>query len=141
MSGSGARCQLPRAFQRALCRPARRHCLTWARASTSTACRLAGVGSSVPKTVLTNDDLESIVETNDDWIASRTGIRRRHVLADGECITDHAVASAKLALEMAGVSGQDVDMVLLATSSPDDVFGSATQVRTQLCLAQQCLLR
>ena len=63
------------------------------------------------------------------------------MLADGECITDHAVASAKLALEMAGVSGQDVDMVLLATSSPDDVFGSATQVRTQLCLAQQCLLR
>ena len=94
-----------------------------------TACKLSGVGCSVPSTVLTNDDLSNIVETNDEWITTRTGIRRRHVLAQGETITDNATASARKALEMAGVQGSDVDMVILATSSPDDVFGSATQVQ------------
>jgi hypothetical protein len=92
-------------------------------------CRLAGVGSSAPPTILTNDDLEKMVETNDEWIATRTGIRQRHVLANGELISEHSVASARAALDMAGVAASEVDMILLATSSPDDLFGSATYVR------------
>jgi 3-oxoacyl-[acyl-carrier-protein] synthase III len=95
-------------------------------------CRLAGVGSSAPETVITNDDLEKIVETNDEWIATRTGIRQRRVLAKGECICEHSIASARAALNMAGVAGSEVDMIILATSSPDDLFGSASQVRSQL---------
>jgi 3-oxoacyl-[acyl-carrier-protein] synthase III len=97
-------------------------------------CKLVGVGSSTPDTVLSNDDLSDVVDTNDEWIATRTGIRRRHVLAQGEDITSHASASASAALNMAGIAGADVDMVILATSSPDDLFGSATQVCFVTCV-------
>jgi predicted naringenin-chalcone synthase len=80
------------------------------------------------------------VETNDEWIASRTGIRRRHVLADGETMGGHAAAACKKALEMAGVAAEDVSIVLVATSTPDDAFGSACQVRN-LGLAALCQTR
>ena len=95
-------------------------------------CRLAGVGSSVPTTVLSNSDLERFVETNDEWIATRTGIKRRHVLAEGETMGPHAVAAGKRALEMAGVAPEELGIVLMATSTPDDAFGSACQV-SPLC--------
>jgi len=91
-------------------------------------CKLAGVGSSVPTTVLSNTDLEKFVDTNDEWIATRTGIRRRHVLAEGESMGAHAAQACKKALEMANVAPEDVNMVLVATSTPDDAFGSACQV-------------
>lgn len=91
-------------------------------------CKLVGVGSSAPETVLSNADLEKFVETNDEWIATRTGIRRRHVLAEGETMSTHAAAACKKALEMAGVSAEDVNIVLVATSTPDDAFGSACSV-------------
>jgi 3-oxoacyl-[acyl-carrier-protein] synthase-3 len=87
-----------------------------------------GVGSSAPATVITNDDLARFVETSDEWIATRTGIRRRHVLNDGESMVDHAAIACQKALEMAGVSAEEVDMIVLATSTPDDAFGSACQV-------------
>ena len=63
----------------------------------------------------------------------RTGIRQRHILGRDENLSDHAAKSAQLALEMAGVAPEDVDMILLATSSPDDLFGSACQVTSGLC--------
>ena len=93
-------------------------------------CKLTGSGSSVPESVLSNADLEKLVETNDEWIATRTGIRRRHVMAAGESLSTHAAAAAERAMEMAGVDAADIDVVLLATSSPDDLFGSACQVGT-----------
>ncbi|KAI8465133.1 MAG: thiolase-like protein [Monoraphidium minutum] len=93
-----------------------------------TGCRLVGVGSSAPATVLSNSDLERWVETNDEWIASRTGIRRRHILGPGETMAQHAAKACQAALDMAGVVAADVDMVLLATSTPDDAFGGACQV-------------
>ncbi|KAK9824984.1 hypothetical protein WJX81_003600 [Elliptochloris bilobata] len=93
---------------------------------------MAGVGSSVPATVLTNKDLEKLVETNDEWIASRTGIRQRRILGAGESLSEHAARAGERALEMAGVVAADVDIVILATSSPDDVFGSACQVQALL---------
>lgn len=119
-------------------RPARR---IRAHADALKACRLAGVGSSVPETALSNDDLSAFVDTSDEWIAARTGIRKRHVVAQGETITQHATASAKAAMEMAGLEGADVDMVIVATSSPDDVFGSATQVRRSLARTCTAFLR
>jgi 3-oxoacyl-[acyl-carrier-protein] synthase-3 len=91
-------------------------------------CKLVGVGSSVPATVLSNTDLEKFVETNDEWISTRTGIKRRHVLADGESMAGHAAEACKKALEMANVAAADVNMVIMATSTPDDAFGSACQV-------------
>ena len=93
------------------------------------ACRLAGVGSSVPETVITNADLASLVDTNDEWISTRTGIRRRHVLAEGETLGSHAVKAATRALEMAQLNAEDLNMIIFCTSSPDDLFGGACQVR------------
>ncbi|KAI3425795.1 hypothetical protein D9Q98_007770 [Chlorella vulgaris] len=94
--------------------------------------RLAGVGSSVPQTFLTNDDLAKLVDTSDEWIASRTGIKKRHVLAAGESLSSHAAAASLKALQMAGVNPEDVDLVVMATSSPDDLFGSATAVQAEI---------
>ena len=93
---------------------------------------MLGVGASVPSTVLTNDDLARLVDTNDEWITTRTGIKRRHVLAPGETMTQHAAAAALKALEMAGIAPQDVDMVILCTSTPDDAFGGAGQVQAAI---------
>lgn len=106
-----------------------RHQLQCAAAATLTGCKLVGVGSSAPSTVLSNADLEKFVDTSDEWIATRTGIRRRHVLAEGENMAGHAAAACQKALEMAGVAVEDVGIVLMATSTPDDAFGSACQVR------------
>ncbi len=66
--------------------------------------RLAGVGSSVPDKFLTNDDLAQLVDTNDEWITTRTGIKKRHILAEGESLGQHAAAASLRALEMAGAS-------------------------------------
>ena len=95
-----------------------------------TGCKLVGCGSSVPDAVLSNKDLEQLVETDDDWIASRTGIRRRHILGKHETLSDHAAKASQQALDMAGIHATDVDLIILATSSPDDLFGSACRVCT-----------
>ena len=92
-------------------------------------CRLIGVGSSTPETVVTNSDLEKIVDTTDAWISQRTGIRQRRVLASHEKLSDHAAQASLRALEMGCIDATDVDCILLATSSPEDIFGSACQVR------------
>ncbi|DBA98870.1 TPA: hypothetical protein ACH3X1_014628 [Trebouxia sp. C0004] len=97
-----------------------------------TGCKLVGCGSSVPEAVLSNKDLEQLVETDDDWIASRTGIRRRHILGKHETLSDHAAKASQQALDMAGIHAEDVDLIILATSSPDDLFGSACRVQSIL---------
>ncbi|BDA51447.1 3-oxoacyl-[acyl-carrier-protein] synthase 3 [Coccomyxa sp. Obi] len=123
------------AFTLLRCKRSRRrasHCGNAARAHAAQpmqGCRLAGSGSSVPEAVLSNTDLEKLVDTNDDWIATRTGIRRRHVLAQGESLSQHAATAAQRALDMAGIAAADVDLIVLSTSSPDDLFGSACQVQ------------
>lgn len=96
--------------------------------ATLTPCKLMGVGSAVPERCLTNKDLESIVDTTDEWIASRTGIRQRHVLGKGESLTQLAASASLRAIEMAGLKPEDIDMVLLATSTPEDIFGNACMV-------------
>ncbi|HEX8220063.1 MAG TPA: beta-ketoacyl-ACP synthase 3, partial [Chloroflexia bacterium] len=83
---------------------------------------ITGWGSAVPERVLTNFDLEKIVETSDEWITSRTGIRQRHVLSEGETTSTLAVAASRQALEKAGVSPWQVDLVICCTATPDFLF-------------------
>jgi 3-oxoacyl-[acyl-carrier-protein] synthase III len=87
--------------------------------------RIAGTGGYLPDKVLTNKDLESMVETSDDWIVSRTGIRERHIAAEGQFVSDLAAEACRRALEAAGRTAADVDLIVLATSTPDMVFPSS----------------
>lgn len=91
---------------------------------------IRGVGAYLPKRVLTNADLSRIVDTSDDWIRERTGIRARHIAADGELTSDLGIAAARQALVRAGVDPVDVDLVICATATPDRTF-PATAVRIQ----------
>lgn len=95
-------------------------------------CKLVGCGSAVPSLQVSNDDLSKIVDTNDEWISVRTGIRNRRILTGKDRMTDLAVEAAQKALEMAEVDPDDVDLVLLCTSTPDDLFGSAPQIQAAL---------
>lgn len=89
-------------------------------------CSIIGTGSYMPQRVMTNDDLAKIVDTSDEWIASRTGIRERRIAADGEATSDLAAAAARHALEMAGVKPQELDLVIVATVTPDMFFPSTS---------------
>ncbi len=86
--------------------------------------RIIGTGGHLPERVLTNADLERMVETSDAWIVARTGIRRRHIAAPGEGACDLAEQAARRALEMAGVTPSQVDLVVVATTTPDLIFPS-----------------
>lgn len=81
--------------------------------------RITGTGSYVPEKVLTNKDLEKIVETSDEWISARTGIRERHIAADGENTSDLATKAAERALEMAGVAASEIDYIVVGTITGD----------------------
>jgi 3-oxoacyl-[acyl-carrier-protein] synthase-3 len=87
--------------------------------------RITGTGGYLPAQVLTNKDLESRVETSDEWIVSRTGIRQRHIAAEGQFTSDLALEACRKALAAAGRTPQDVDLIVLATSTPDMVFPSS----------------
>jgi 3-oxoacyl-[acyl-carrier-protein] synthase-3 len=91
-------------------------------------CRPIGIGHAAPKTIITNKDMESVVETSDEWIQTRTGIAQRRVLQDGETLRSLGVQASINALEMAGMKAEDLDIVICATSSPDDMFGDATAI-------------
>ncbi len=86
--------------------------------------RITGTGSYLPEKVLTNADLEKMVETSDQWIRERTGISERHIAAEGETTSDLAEQAARRALEAAGKSPDDVDLIIFATTTPDQVFPS-----------------
>jgi 3-oxoacyl-[acyl-carrier-protein] synthase-3 len=87
--------------------------------------RISGTGGYLPAKVLTNKDLESLVDTNEQWIVDRTGIRERHIAADTEFTSDLALHACRRALEAAGRKAEDVDLIVLATSTPDMVFPSS----------------
>jgi len=95
--------------------------------------RIAGTGSYLPEKVVTNADLEKIVDTTDEWIASRTGIRERRRAADGETTGDLAFYAATHALEAAGVKASEIDLIVLGTTTPDLIFPSTA------CLLQHRL--
>jgi len=92
-----------------------------------------GTGSSLPEKVLTNSDLEQMVETSDQWIVERTGIHQRHIAADHETTADFAEQAARNAMEAAGVTAQDIDLLVLGTTTPNLVFPSTA------CLVQDRL--
>jgi len=87
--------------------------------------RIAGTGSYLPAKILTNADLERMVETSDEWIVTRTGIRERHIAADGEFTSDLAEKAARKAIEAAGIAPHEIDLVIVATTTPDRIFPSA----------------
>ena len=86
--------------------------------------RILGTGSYLPARILTNADLEKLIDTNDQWIVDRTGIRERHIAAEGEFTSDLAAQAARAALEAAGLVVDDIDLLLVATTTPDLVFPS-----------------
>ena len=90
-----------------------------------------GVGGYLPSKVLTNDDLAKMVNTTDEWIAARTGIRKRHIAADGETTSDLGVAAARKALDAAGLSPDDIDLIVVATATPDYTFPSTATIIQQ----------
>ncbi|MBO1928138.1 ketoacyl-ACP synthase III [Thiomicrorhabdus sp. 6S2-11] len=95
--------------------------------------RIIGTGGYLPEKVLTNVDLESMVETSDEWIRERTGIEQRHIAADGETTADLGENAARAAIEMAGIDAGSIDLIVVATTTPDKIFPSTA------CLIQQRL--
>jgi 3-oxoacyl-[acyl-carrier-protein] synthase III len=91
-----------------------------------------GCGAAAPANIVSNDALSKFVDTSDEWIASRTGIRQRHLVEKGDSIASLGSAAAQQALEMAGLAAADIDMVLLATSTPDDLYGSACLIQASI---------
>ncbi len=99
--------------------------------------RIAGTGSYLPEKVLTNRDLEQVVDTSDDWIYERTGIRQRHIAADSEQTSDLACQAARRAMEAAGVTPDEVDLIIVATSTPDMIFpATACLLQSKLGVTQ-----
>ncbi|MFP5505340.1 MAG: beta-ketoacyl-ACP synthase III [Gammaproteobacteria bacterium] len=95
--------------------------------------RITGTGGYLPEKVLTNHDLEQMVDTTDAWIRERTGIEKRHIAADGQTTCDLAEQAARRALEAAGRTAADIDLIIVATTTPDRIFPSTA------CLLQQRL--
>ena len=95
--------------------------------------RIVGTGRYLPEKVLTNFDLEKMVDTSDEWIRTRTGVERRHAVADDQTTSDMCVEAAKVAIEDAGIDVTDIDMVLVGTTTPDLLFpNAATLVQHRL---------
>lgn len=95
--------------------------------------RILGTGGYLPEKVLTNKDLEDIIDTSDEWIHGRTGIRKRHVVVDGESCSQLAEAAARNALDAAGIAPSEIDLIVVGTTTPDQIFPSTA------CLLQQRL--
>lgn len=95
--------------------------------------QLIGTGYSLPAKVLTNDDLSKIVETSDEWISTRTGIKSRHIAREDEYTSDFCVKAAQMAFDDAGIGAEDVDFVIVATVTPDNTFpATAAKVAKEL---------
>ena len=99
----------------------------------STRSILAGCGAYLPDRVIDNNELAKLVDTSDDWIKQRTGIEKRHVVADGELTSDLAVKAADRALTRANIAANDIDLIIVATTTPDRTFpATATKVQADL---------
>ncbi len=99
--------------------------------------RIAGIGAYLPEKILTNAGMEAIVETSDSWIRERTGIEQRHIAADGELTSDLGTAAAQDALKNAGIEADQVDLIVVATATPDLTFpATATIIQEKLGVTQ-----
>lgn len=90
--------------------------------------RIAGTGSYLPQRILANTDLESMVDTTDEWIFTRTGIRERHLAADDESTSDLALHAARNAIDAAGIDVNAIDLIIVATTTPDKIFPSTAVI-------------
>ncbi|MFN9499559.1 MAG: 3-oxoacyl-ACP synthase, partial [Erythrobacteraceae bacterium] len=98
-----------------------------------TGSRVIGTGSALPRRIVTNAELAERVETSDEWIIERTGIRQRHIAGPDETTATLATAAARAALADAGIKASDIDLIVLATATPDNTFpASATKVQDAL---------
>jgi 3-oxoacyl-[acyl-carrier-protein] synthase III len=98
--------------------------------------KIAGTGSYLPKKILSNKDLEAMVDTTDEWIFSRTGIRERHIAAKNEHTSDLALEASKNAIASAGINVNEIDLIIVATTTPDKIFPSvATMLQRKLEIA------
>jgi len=98
---------------------------------------IAGVGSALPRRIMSNDDISKIVDTTDEWITERTGIKARYIAGEGETTRSLAAEAARKALAHGGISAGEVDLIILATSTPDHTFpATATQVQADLGITQ-----
>lgn len=98
---------------------------------------IKGVGGYLPERALSNEELAGMVDTSDEWIRERTGISRRHVAAEGELTSDIATAAARSALEQGGIDASEIDLIVLATTTPDKTFpATATAVQAKLGMTQ-----
>lgn len=96
---------------------------------------IIGTGGYLPEKILTNSDIEKIVDTSDEWITSRTGIKQRHIAAENEKTSDMAIMAARTALKKAAINASDIDLVIVATTTPDNTFPStAVIVQSSLSL-------
>src|SRR3990172_2331025 len=95
--------------------------------------RITGTGSYLPEKILSNADLEKMVDTSDEWISERTGIRKRHIAGEGETTCDLVEKAARHAIAAAGISHSDIDLIIVATTTPDKIFPSTA------CLLQKRL--
>ena len=102
-----------------------------------TRARIIGTGSYLPEKILTNDDLSRMVDTSDEWIYTRTGMRARHIAAEDETTSDMALAAARPAMEAAGITAEALDLIILATTTPDLHF-PATACKVQAELGAKC---
>jgi len=93
---------------------------------------ITGCGSATPKQIMTNEDLSSLVDTSDEWIYSRTGIKERRLATNNLSLSDLSAEAAIKGITMAGLSPSDIDLIILATSTADDLFGSASKIQNIL---------
>ncbi|MCP4009632.1 MAG: ketoacyl-ACP synthase III [Proteobacteria bacterium] len=100
--------------------------------------RIVGTGSYLPEKVLSNEELSKSVDTSDEWIRERTGIRQRHIVADGQYTSDLALNASLQALDAAGIHADDLDLIVLATSTPDVVFPSTASILQEKLNVRGC---
>ena len=101
--------------------------------------RIKGTGRCIPEKILTNADLEKMVDTSDEWIISRTGIKERHLAAPEETTSDMAAAAARNALEMAGIAASDLDLIIVSTVTPDMAFPNTASIVQRKIGASPCV--
>ncbi|MDO8436710.1 MAG: beta-ketoacyl-ACP synthase III [Nitrosomonadaceae bacterium] len=100
--------------------------------------RIVGTGGYLPEKVLTNHDLERMVDTSDEWIRSRTGITQRHIAADHEMASDLALHASRKAMEAAGIKAEEIDLIIVATTTPDMIFPSTACILQDKLGARDC---
>ena len=100
--------------------------------------KIKGCGSYLPENVLTNSDLESILDTTDEWITSRTGIKKRHIIAENQYTSDLALEASKIAIKHANLIPNDIDLIIVATTTPDKIFPSTACILQKKLDIKEC---